>query len=74
MQLDQINFISGLPRLGSTLLSATWRQNSQLHVGITSPVAAFGERMLEATSEKNEYLGLICHFDMAKVNCFSYQQ
>jgi len=33
-----IHFISGLPRSGSTLLSAILRQNPRLHANITSPV------------------------------------
>ena len=35
-----IHFISGMPRAGSTLLSALLRQNTALHAGITSPVGA----------------------------------
>jgi sulfotransferase len=35
-----IHFISGLPRSGSTLLSALLRQNPKLHANITSPVGS----------------------------------
>ncbi|WP_309236453.1 sulfotransferase [Microcoleus sp. FACHB-672] len=55
MMLNQIHFISGLPRSGSTLLSAILRQNPRFHAGMTSPVEALVERMLEAISENNEY-------------------
>ncbi|MBD2040099.1 sulfotransferase, partial [Microcoleus sp. FACHB-672] len=55
MTLDKIHFISGLPRSGSTLLSAILRQNPRFHAGMTSPVGALVERMLEAMSENNEY-------------------
>jgi len=33
------HFISGLPRSGSTLLSAILRQNPRFYAGMTSPVA-----------------------------------
>lgn len=35
-----VHFISGLPRSGSTLLSALLRQNPKLHASITSPVGS----------------------------------
>jgi sulfotransferase len=39
--MDQkFHFISGLPRSGSTLLSAILRQNPRFHAGMTSPVAS----------------------------------
>ncbi|MBW4681752.1 MAG: sulfotransferase [Microcoleus vaginatus WJT46-NPBG5] len=53
--LDKIHFISGLPRSGSTLLAAILRQNPRFHAGMTSPVGALVEQMLEAMSENNEY-------------------
>ncbi|WP_242031887.1 sulfotransferase [Microcoleus sp. FACHB-672] len=53
--LNKIHFISGLPRSGSTLLSAILRQNPRFHAGMTSPVGGLVERMLEAMSENNEY-------------------
>ncbi|HEY9294999.1 MAG TPA: sulfotransferase [Phormidium sp.] len=53
--LNKIHFISGLPRSGSTLLSAILRQNPRFYAGMTSPVGALVERMLEAMSENNEY-------------------
>ena len=37
---NTIHFISGLPRAGSTLLSAILRQNSAFHAAMTSPVGA----------------------------------
>jgi sulfotransferase len=53
--MDQgIHFISGLPRSGSTLLSAILRQNPRFHAMMTSPVGAIYLSMLEATSRKNE--------------------
>ena len=35
----KFHFISGLPRSGSTLLSALLKQNPRFHSGVTSPVA-----------------------------------
>ena len=53
--LQKAHFISGLPRSGSTLLSAILRQNPRFHAAMTSPVGALVERMLEAMSEDNEF-------------------
>lgn len=49
-----IHFISGLPRSGSTLLSAILRQNPRFHAMMTSPVGAIYLAMLGAVSRKNE--------------------
>lgn len=49
-----IHFISGLPRSGSTLLSAILRQNPQIHANITSPVGSIFLTALHEMSEKNE--------------------
>jgi sulfotransferase len=49
-----IHFISGLPRSGSTLLSALLLQNPALHAGITSPVGALVAAMLREVSQGND--------------------
>lgn len=49
-----IHFISGLPRSGSTLLSALLRQNTKIHANITSPVGSIFLSALHEMSEKNE--------------------
>jgi len=49
-----IHFISGLPRSGSTLLSALLRQNPRFHASITSPVGRIFCAVQEATSQSNE--------------------
>ncbi len=54
-----IHFISGLPRAGSTLLSALLRQNPALHAGITSPVGSLLGAMLHEMSQGNETSALI---------------
>jgi sulfotransferase len=49
-----IHFIAGLPRSGSTLLSALLRQNPRFSAGMTSPVGSLFNAMLAATSQRNE--------------------
>lgn len=49
-----IHFISGLPRSGSTLLSAILRQNPGLHASMTSPVGALVTGLLRQMSQENE--------------------
>jgi sulfotransferase len=49
-----IHFISGLPRSGSTLLSALLLQNPALHAGITSPLGSLVTGMLREVSQGNE--------------------
>lgn len=51
----KFHFISGLPRSGSTMLSAILRQNPRFHAGISSPVAAFVEGILNQVSVGNEW-------------------
>src|SRR5579864_2311140 len=50
-----IHFISGLPRSGSTLLSALLRQNPRFHAGIVSPVAMLCGNLLHSMSGANEF-------------------
>ena len=52
---NQIHFISGLPRSGSTLLGAILQQNPRFHAGMSSPVGGLVEQMLVAMSEENEF-------------------
>ena len=40
---ETFHFISGLPRSGSTMLSAILRQNPRFHAGMSSPVASLFE-------------------------------
>jgi sulfotransferase len=49
-----IHFISGLPRAGSTLLSAILRQNPRFRAGMTGPVGSLVEAMLRGMSMNNE--------------------
>ena len=49
-----IHFISGLPRSGSTLLSALLRQNPRFSAGMSSPVGGLFNTMLKQTSQGTE--------------------
>ncbi|ODN70129.1 sulfotransferase family protein [Methylobrevis pamukkalensis] len=50
----QFHFISGLPRSGSTLLSAILRQNPRFHAGMSSPVATLFEAIISQVSAGSE--------------------
>jgi sulfotransferase len=49
-----IHFISGLPRSGSTLLSALLRQNPRIHASMTSPVGSLVNGLMRVMSQENE--------------------
>jgi sulfotransferase len=49
-----IHFISGLPRAGSTLLSAILKQNPRFHAGMTGPMGSLVEGLLRSMSMSNE--------------------
>ena len=51
----KIHFISGLPRSGSTLLSAILRQNPRFYAGMTGPVAGLFNTLQTEMSGKNEF-------------------
>lgn len=51
---NRIHFISGLPRSGSTLLTALLRQNPRFLAGMSSPVFSLFRAMLAETSARNE--------------------
>ncbi|MRW86298.1 sulfotransferase [Pseudoduganella sp. FT26W] len=53
------HFISGLPRSGSTLLSAILRQNPRFHAGISSPVAGLAHGVLAQVSAGAESAPLV---------------
>jgi sulfotransferase len=50
-----MHFISGLPRSGSTLLSAILSQNPRFQAGMSGPVAGLVRSLLEQMSGKNEF-------------------
>ena len=49
------HFIAGLPRSGSTLLSAILRQNPRFHAGMTGPVGSMIDALLRNMSMSNEF-------------------
>jgi len=51
----QFHFISGLPRSGSTLLSAILGQNPRFHAGMSGPVGGAFNTLLGELSGRNEY-------------------
>lgn len=53
------HFISGLPRAGSTLLSAILRQNPRFHAGISSPLAGLANGVLGQVSAGSEFATLV---------------
>ncbi|KGI76992.1 sulfotransferase family protein [Oleiagrimonas soli] len=53
--MHRIHFISGLPRSGSTLLSALLRQNPRFTAGMSGPVAGLLGTMLGEMSGRNEF-------------------
>ncbi|MGE5466714.1 MAG: sulfotransferase family protein [Ignavibacteria bacterium] len=53
--MPRFHFISGLPRSGSTLLSAILRQNPRFHASVTSPVAALFTAILNQVSAGTEW-------------------
>lgn len=55
---SRIHFISGLPRSGSTLLSAILGQNPQLHATMSTPVFGLVQGLLEGMS-RNELSSLL---------------
>lgn len=53
--MKQFHYISGLPRSGSTLLSAILNQNPDFHAGMTSPVASLINSCLEQIGAGGEF-------------------
>ncbi|QEI04818.1 sulfotransferase [Pigmentiphaga aceris] len=57
--LAQFHFICGLPRSGSTLLSALLRQNPRFHAGMSSPVGNLLNGMLGQLGAGSEFGPLV---------------
>ncbi len=53
--MKKIHFISGIPRSGSTLLSALLRQNPRFHAGISGPVAPMCNALLKVMGARSEH-------------------
>lgn len=54
-----LHFISGLPRSGSTLLSALLRQNPDFHAGMSSGMGALFQRLMVGMGPRGEMAGSI---------------
>lgn len=52
---EKLHFISGLPRSGSTLLSALLKQNPRFHAGMTSPLGDMVSALVAEMSGKNDF-------------------
>lgn len=52
---QKFHFISGMPRAGSTLLSAILRQNPRFRAGMTSPVGALFSGVLDQVAAGSEF-------------------
>jgi sulfotransferase len=61
------HFISGLPRSGSTLLSALLRQNPRFHAGMSSPVASFFESIIAQVSAGSELSSMVDQAQRARL-------
>lgn len=57
--MRRFHFISGLPRSGSTLLSALLLQNPKFHAGMTSPLAPLFEGLIGQVSVGSELSSLV---------------
>jgi sulfotransferase len=53
--VQKVHFISGLPRSGSTLLSAILRQNPAFHAAMSSPVGSLFDAALGTMSTNSEF-------------------
>lgn len=53
--MRKIHFISGLPRSGSTLLTAIFRQNPNFQARMSSPVSHIYEAVLRAMTPENKF-------------------
>ena len=66
-QSRKFNFISGLPRSGSTLTSALLRQNPRFHAGMTGPVAGLFEGVLNQVSAGSEMSTMVNEAQRARI-------
>lgn len=55
----KLYFISGLPRSGSTLLSAILRQNPSFYAGISSPVSGLFDSIISQLSAGSEFASMV---------------
>jgi sulfotransferase len=58
-RIENIYFIAGLPRSGSTLLSAILRQNQKIHAAMSSPVEHIFSSAITSMSAQNHFFRFI---------------
>ena len=63
----KFNFISGLPRSGSTLTAALLRQNPRFHAGMSSPVAGLFEGVISQVSAGTELSTMVNQDQRARI-------
>lgn len=61
------HFISGLPRAGSTLLSAILRQNPRFHAGMSSPLASLFDGIIAQVSAGSELSTMVNEEQRARI-------
>jgi sulfotransferase len=66
-QLEKVHLISGLPRSGSTLLAAIFRQNPRFHAAVTSPVASLFSAVLPRMSGTSEFASFFSDADRHRI-------
>jgi len=64
---NNIHFISGLPRAGSTLLAALLGQNPRFHASMSSPMGSLFTALQRDMSQGNEYSLFIDNEQRAKI-------
>lgn len=64
---EKLHFISGLPRSGSTLLSALLKQNPRFHAGMTSPLGDMVSSLVAEMSGKNDFSVVISDAQRAAI-------
>lgn len=66
MHMNRVHLISGLPRSGSTLLAAIFRQNPRFHAAMSGPVAGM-IAALQMNASASEYSGFLDNRTRAKL-------
>ena len=62
-------FIAGLPRSGSTLLSAILRQNPRFHASMTGPIASLFKSLIATVSSGSEISSLVTTEQRRRLAC-----
>jgi sulfotransferase len=63
----RFHFISGLPRSGSTLLSAILSQNPRFHASMSGPLAGMFDTLLSELSDRNEFSMFISNGQRSRI-------